>query len=88
MRWATGKEDIEYKKVTKVIPGSPNAFGIKATLINDANASEQTLFVGFLSRMLLEFMAPKQWLKLVHAGFEFFASGGKAPNVSPTETGL
>src|ERR1700722_9775231 len=68
MRWATGKEDIEYKKVTKVIPGSPNAFGIKATLINDANASEQTLFVGFLSRMLLGFMAPKQWLKLVHAG--------------------
>ena len=69
MTWATHRDLGKLRAIGKLIPGSPNAPGVNATLIADRNAHE-ILLIGFFSRVLLEFMSPSQLLSLVIKGLE------------------
>ena len=72
MRWASDRELGEYRRMTAIIPGSPNAAAVRVELLDEPAADPQHLFIGFFSRMLLEFMSPSQFLDLVRAGFHQF----------------
>lgn len=67
MAWAKDKE-IGLREVAELIPGSPNARGIKAKVGGASHNADQILFNGFFGRTFLEFMSPTQLLELAAAG--------------------
>jgi hypothetical protein len=72
MRWVLPPELNKIQgshRLGREIPGSPGAIGVK--LLADQSGKEQFILIGYLSRMLLEFMSPSQFLKLVTKDFEF-----------------
>jgi hypothetical protein len=68
LRWMKKDELGEFKKLSKRIPGSPDAVAISARILNDADAAEQRLLVGFFGRIFLELMRPSQLLVLIRKG--------------------
>jgi hypothetical protein len=62
LSWITGKKAEAFKQFSVRIPGSPNAWGIRAVL---PDGSEQTLLSGFVARVLHEETTPKHLLTLI-----------------------
>lgn len=52
-----------------IIPGSPKARSIIATNPDHPEWKEQVIFEGFIGRMFLEFMPPRQIISLILGGF-------------------
>ncbi len=62
MTWIVGKEAEKLKKFSARIPGSPNAWGVRAEL-PDGNVQE--LLSGFFARAIVDLTSPGELLKLV-----------------------
>jgi len=62
--WITGKEAERLKrmKISHRIPGSPNAWGIRAIT---PDGKRQTLLSGFVARVIADLMTPRQLLDLI-----------------------
>ena len=62
--WVTGRsaERLKQRKLAYRIPGSPNAFAIRARM---PDGSTQTLLSGFLARVIVDLMTPRQLLDLI-----------------------
>jgi hypothetical protein len=62
MSWVSGKEAEKIKRLSRVIPGSPGAHGVKAEL---PDGSSQTLLLGFVGRAIADITTPRQLLELI-----------------------
>jgi hypothetical protein len=62
MRWVTGREAIEIRKMSMRFPGSVDAWGIRAEL---PGGEVQTLLAGFTSRVFTNFARPRQLIDLI-----------------------
>ena len=62
MRWVTGKEAEEIKKLSMRFPGSSDAWGIHAEL---PSGETQILLAGFICRPFANLATPHQLLDLV-----------------------
>jgi hypothetical protein len=69
MTWITGKaaEELKKLKISARIPGSPNAWGVKAIAPDGTN---QTLLSGFVARVIADLTTPRQLLDLIKRGPE------------------
>lgn len=86
MTWAKDKE-IGLREAAELIPGSPNARGVKVKLRGGPHDVDQILFGGFFGRTFLEFMSPAQLLELVVAGFSRGWEDKKESGSPKTERG-
>jgi hypothetical protein len=82
MRWVNKKELGEFRRTSAIIPGSPGASGIGVKLTDRPELTEQFVLSGFLSRMLLQFMSPSQFLELVQKGFNIGRAVGSGESAS------
>ena len=62
MTWVRGKDADELKGISRRIPGSPDAWGIRAEL---PDGSIQTLLLGFVGRAIVDLTPPRELLRLV-----------------------
>jgi hypothetical protein len=62
MSWIKGKEAEELKAISREIPGSPKAWGIRAEL---ADGSSQVLLLGFIGRAIVDLTPPRELLRLI-----------------------
>jgi hypothetical protein len=58
-------ERLKREKLSRRIPGSPNAWGIRAIM---ADGSSKTLLSGFVARVLGDLTTPRQLLDLIKTG--------------------
>lgn len=79
LSWITGKpaERLKRSKLTRPIPGSPSAWGIKAVL-EDGN--EQTLLSGFLARAVSDLTTPRELINLIKLHPEQMRKAGMDPH--------
>jgi len=62
MTWITGKEAEGIKGISRQIPGSPNAWGIRAVL---EDGFTQDLFLGFVGRAIVDLTRPRELLRMI-----------------------
>jgi hypothetical protein len=62
MTWVTRGETDFMRKLSRVIPGSPNSRAIRAQL---QDGTEQILLSGFIARVIRDVTSPSQLLDLV-----------------------
>jgi hypothetical protein len=67
LTWVTGRdaERLKREKLSQRIPGSPNAWGIRAIM---PDGSSKTLLSGFVARVLGDLTTPRQLLDLIKTG--------------------
>jgi hypothetical protein len=62
MTWITGKEAEQLKTISREIPGSPHAWGIRAQL---PDGSSQDLLLGFVGRTVVDLTPPRELLRMM-----------------------
>lgn len=67
MSWIVGKDAQELKKLSERLPGSPNAWGVRAVL---SDGTKQSLLSGFFARLFGELATPRQLLEMIKRGPE------------------
>ena len=78
LSWVTGRqaEKLKKEKLSRQIPGSPNAWGINAVL---PDGSKQTLLAGFIARMIADLTTPRQLIALIKRHPEQMRKAGIDP---------
>jgi hypothetical protein len=62
MTWVKGREAEELKGISRQIPGSPKAWGIRAEL---PDGTDQVLLLGFIGRAIVDLTPPRELLRMV-----------------------
>jgi hypothetical protein len=62
LSWITGKESDHLRKVSVVIPGSPNSRGVR---VEYADGAPQTLLSGFFARPVLHLTPPRELIMMI-----------------------
>lgn len=78
LMWLTGKraEKLRKEKLSRWIPGSPNAWGIQAIL---PDGSKQTLLAGFIARVIADLTTPRQLIDSIKKHPEQMRKSGIDP---------
>ena len=78
LTWVTGKraDKLKKEKLSRWIPGSPNAWGVQATL---PDGSKQTLLAGFIARVIADLTTPRQLIASIKQHPEQMRKAGIDP---------
>jgi len=79
LSWVTGNqaEKLKKEKLSRQIPGSPNAWGINAVL---PDGSKQTLLAGSIARVIADLTTPRQLIALIKRHPEQMRKAGMDPS--------
>jgi hypothetical protein len=78
LSWVTGKEAerLKTEKLSRRIPGSPDAWGIRAVL---PDGTKQTLVAGFIARVIADLTTPRQLIEFIKRHPEQMRKAGLNP---------